>query len=87
MIQAAAYFHIQYLADFFLCNMTEVMLNKTCGSLKAINSGLEFETIVSTAVEQRNPDFTTAVWGLGCFLMENITHMWRKAPQCKTCAL
>lgn len=48
------------------------MLNKTCGSLKAINIGPEFETVVSTAVEQTNPDFTTAVWGLGCFLLETV---------------
>lgn len=69
MIQAAAYLHIHSLADFFLGNMTEVMLNKTYGSLKAINIGLEFEAVV---VEQRNPDFTTAVWGLGCFLLETL---------------
>lgn len=61
MIQSAANFDIHSLADFFLGNMTEVMPNKTCGSLKAINSGLEFETVVSTAVQQVNPDSSMAL--------------------------
>lgn len=57
--------------------MTEVMLNKTCGPLKAINSGLEFETVVSTAVHQGDPDFTVALWGLVVFFMETChTNRW-----------
>lgn len=74
MIQAAANFNIHSLAE-----TTEVMLNKTCGSLKAINSGLEFETIVSAAVEIQI--FTMALWGLFFFLLHgNITHKRRQAP-------
>lgn len=87
VIQSAANFDMHSLADFFLGNMTEVMLNKTCGSLKAINSGLEFETVVSTAARQGNPDSTMALCGLVVSLWKHVTqivgHELRGALQCK----
>ena len=64
MIQSAANLEIHTLVDFLFGSLTKVMLNKTCGSLKAINSSLQSEIVVYTAVQQRNPDFTTAPRGL-----------------------
>lgn len=67
--------------DFFLGKSTEVMLNKTCGSLKAFNSGLEFETIVSAAVDQGNTDFYHGFVGSVFFSLHgNITYKRRQAP-------
>lgn len=64
VIHSAANFNIHSLADSFFGNITEVMLNKTCGSLKVINRSLEFGTTVST-LGQSNPDFTQS----SCFLI------------------
>lgn len=58
VIQSAANFNIQSLADFFPGNKTEVMLSKTCGSLNTINSGPECEKTASISVKQRNSDST-----------------------------
>lgn len=68
------------------------MLNKTCGSLKAFNSGLEFETIVSAAVDQGNTDFYHGFVGSVFFLffslfMETSHISGDKLPRCKTCDL
>lgn len=69
MIQAAANFNIHSLADFFLGKTTEVILNKTL-----INSGLEFETIVSAAVDQGNTDFYHGFVGSVLFFFSSRKH-------------
>lgn len=59
------------------------MLNKTCGSLKAFNSGLEFETIVSAAVDRGNTDFYHGFVGSVFWFFSlhgNITYKRRQAP-------
>lgn len=64
------------------------MLNKTCGSLKAFNSGLGFETIVSAAVDQGNTDFYHGFVGSVFFLFMETSHIsGDKLPRCKTCDL